>query len=182
MIDSHINPSLESWVITTATRPNTEFQIPANIPNGSELYDTVRKTSDKNIPANNEVEKHLGLFEPMETCLTWTQWVSTKTVIIHTHFILETTDHSLPFICPQKHGRKDHLCVISPTAWPFSSANTCADIKSNIHYWIESRTVIGTDHPQTTTEKGQNHLKNHNNNLCDWVIEKKNSQIKKIVK
>lgn len=91
MIDSHINPSLESWVITTATRPNTEFQIPANIPNGSELYDTVRKTSDKNIPANNEVEKRLGLFEPMETCLTWTQWVSTKTVIIHTHFILETT-------------------------------------------------------------------------------------------
>lgn len=98
------------------------------------------------------------------------------------YWILETTDHSLPFICPQKHGRKDHLCVISPTAWPFSSANTCADIKSNIHYWIESRTVIGTDHPQTTTEKGQNHLKNHNNNLCDWVIEKKNSQIKKIVK
>lgn len=38
-----------------------------------ELVHTVR--TNRNIPANNEVEKRLGLLERMETCLTWTQLV-----------------------------------------------------------------------------------------------------------
>ncbi len=115
MIDSHISPSLESWVIiTTATHSNTEFHIPAYIPNRSELYDTVRKTYQQIMKWKN-------------TCVCLNQWKHVWHELnefpwrlsLHTHFMLDKliwfsrsqsihlsseTQEKRPFLCPLSHS------------------------------------------------------------------------------
>lgn len=119
MIDSHISPSLELWlIITTATHSNTEFHIPSYIPNRSELYDTVRKTYQQIMKWKN-TWVCLNRWKHVWHELNEFPW----RLSLHSHWS-DSPDHSLLFICPQKHRRKGHFCVISPTAWPFSSADT----------------------------------------------------------